>query len=88
MTTATDSLLCSAWVRWHLENDKMVSDEVCQRPAAFLLSNEPHWKDQPYCQECSDWMQVASCMWNLKLVIGGREHGNRIPGREGEADGG
>ncbi len=58
---------CSAWKSWHLENDEMVPDRTCPNEATVLLSNTPHWVDQPYCDKCAAWMMAASGRFNLNL---------------------
>ena len=70
---------CSAWVRWHLTDDVMVPDETCPREATVLLSNPPHWEDQPYCDSCAGWMGA----WAGRLPQGKFEAKRILEGENG-----
>jgi len=47
---------CSAWLEWDLVKGKMVPTEFCPNEATHLLSNRPHWENQPYCGSCAFWI--------------------------------
>lgn len=47
---------CSAWTKWDLVDDIMEPTEFCPNDAIYLLSNKPHWEDQPYCENCAFWI--------------------------------
>ncbi len=60
---------CSAWEAWDLVDDKMIPTSTCQRDAEYLLSNPPHWENQPYCASCAGWMMAASDQFHLQLIV-------------------